>query len=183
MVTRLDRRITAADLDDLPHEWDTLYELIGGILFVSRKPSLHHQRIVTRMVIALAPPVKKRGGEVFAEPGVVWEDRGLDNVAPDVAIVLGPRPRVGKLRTCPEICIEVLSPGRENRDRDLIAKRDLYWRRGAKESWIVDPESKTLLRLTRDKTDWREEGFSGATRVKTPVLKGWRGLSLGDLFE
>jgi hypothetical protein len=35
LVTRLDRRLRACDLDDLPHEWDTRHELIAGGLHIS----------------------------------------------------------------------------------------------------------------------------------------------------
>jgi len=37
--THLDRRLVGRDLDDLPHEWDTRYELIHGVLYMSRRPS------------------------------------------------------------------------------------------------------------------------------------------------
>ena len=125
-LTRLDRRLTAADLDGLPHEWDTRYELIRGVLFMSSKPSLEHQMILTRLMLAVGPAVLAQGGIVVQEPGVVWEEEGEDNVAPDLAIVFGPRPpKRSKLRRCPDICVEVLSPGAENRRRDLKAKREL----------------------------------------------------------
>jgi hypothetical protein len=68
------------------------------------------------------------------ERGGPREDDGEDNVSPDLAVLIGKTaPSDGKLRVCPEIVIEVLSPGEENRRRDLEAKRDLYWRRGAAE--------------------------------------------------
>jgi Uma2 family endonuclease len=110
MTTRLDRRVTAADLDALPHEWDTLYELIGGVLFTSRRPPLDHQVIVTRLVVSLAPVVIAREGVVVAEPGIVWQLDGEDNVAPDAAVILGELPPAGeKLRRCPDIVVEVVS--------------------------------------------------------------------------
>src|SRR5687767_5509797 len=73
METRLDRHLTAADLDGLPHEWDTRYELIGGVLHMSTKPSQRHQRIIATFVMELGPVVRARGGDVVPEPGVVWE--------------------------------------------------------------------------------------------------------------
>lgn len=183
METRMDRHLTARDLDDLPHEWDTLYELIGGVLFVSRKPSYQHQRIVTSLLLALGPTVRALGGDVVAEPGLVWDEDGDDNVSPDIAVLLGARPPKGaKLRTCPEIVIEVLSPGAENRKRDLEAKRDLYWRQGAKEYWILDPEANLLIQLTRGSVQWKEERLSASDLVRTPLLSAWPGVTVEELL-
>ena len=182
-VTRLDRRLTARDLDSLPHEWDTLYELIGGVLFMSTKPSPHHQAVIANLVHALLSAVRQMGGVVLPESGLVWDDDGEDNVAPDLAIVLPPVPRKDdKLRRTPEICVEVLSPGKENRKRDLEAKRALYWRRGAKEYWVVDPENDCLLRLTRGARKWREERLLPSDTLKSPLIEGWAGVKVSELL-
>src|SRR2546426_2618519 len=81
-ATVLDRRLRACDLDGLPHEWDTRYELVGGVLFKSRRPSSRHQETIARVVVALYPPVSALGGKVLPEPGVLWEEEGEDNVGP-----------------------------------------------------------------------------------------------------
>lgn len=183
MVTRLHRHITAGDLDDLPHEWDTRYELIGGVLYMSRRPSFDHQRILKRLLVTLATAVERAGGEVVPEPGVVWEDEGEDNVSPDLAIVFGKMPAKGsKLRRCPEVCVEVLSSGDENRKRDLEVKRDLYFRRGAREYWIVDPDTSSILRLTRGKRAWLKRPLGPDDYLQTPLLPDWKGLRVRDLF-
>jgi Uma2 family endonuclease len=133
-VTPLDRRLVARDLDELPHERDTRYEWIRGVLYMSRLPSYDHQRLIARLTIGLGSAVLEAGGDVVRERGLVWDEEGDDNVSPDVAILLEvPRPPRGeKLRHCPDIVIEVLSGGPESRRRDLDAKRELYWRRGAR---------------------------------------------------
>ena len=92
-VTRLARRLRARDLDDLPHEWDTPYELIAGVLYMSRRPSFEHQVFLARLVIRVDPAVVQAGGHIVQEPGLVWDDEGNDNVSPDLAILLRvPRP-------------------------------------------------------------------------------------------
>lgn len=182
MVTRLHRRLRARDLDDLPHEWDTLYELIGGVLYWSRRPSRRHQRIIATIVMEIGPAVRAAGGDVLPEPGVVWEEDGDDNVSPDVAVVLSAQPQGAKLGVCPEIVIEVLSPGDENRERDLGAKRELYWRRGAKEYWVLDPEARCLIRMVRGAAGWIEERLLESERVSTPLLPGWPGVGVAVLL-
>ena len=183
-ATRLDRRLRARDLDDLPHEWDTRYELIGGVLHMSRRPSFEHQAFLSRLTILIGPAVHEARGQVVQEPGLVWDDDGEDNVVPDLAVLLRVPPprRREKLRTCPDIVVEVLSEGEINRTRDLVDKRDLYLRRGALECWIVDLTAKTLLRLTRAADTWHEQRLAAADRLSTPLLPRWEGALLADLF-
>ena len=75
-----------------------------------------------------------------------------------------------------------MSPGTENRKRDLEAKRDLYWRQGAKEYWILDPEAEILLRLTRGSAQWNEERLAASDLVRTPLLPGWKGVTVGEIL-
>ena len=183
-ATRLDRRLRARDLDDLPHEWDTRYELIGGVLHMSKRPSFEHQDFLGRLLAAIAPAVFAVRGHVVPEPGLVWDDEGEDNVVPDLAILLSvpPPPRREKLRTCPDIVVEVLSEGEIARTRDLVDKRELYLRQGALEYWIVDLSTRTLLRLARTADAWQEQLLGGSDRLSTPLLPRWEGVLLGDLF-
>lgn len=184
-ATRLDRRLRARDLDDLPHEWDTRYELIGGVLHMSKRPSFEHQAFLGRLLIRIGPAVIEARGQVVQEPGLVWDDEGEDNVVPDLAILLSvpPPPRRQKLRTCPDIVVEVLSEGEINRTRDLVDKRDLYFHRGALEYWIVDLATRTVLRLTRETDAWQEQGLAASDPLSTPLLPGWGGVLLADLFD
>ena len=184
-ATVLGRKLRACDLDDLPHEWDTRYELVGGVLFVSRRPSVEHQETIANLVWALLAPVKALGGKVLPEPGVLWEEDGDDNVSPDVVVMLPDRLAIvqaKKIRGAPHLVVEVLSPGPEAARRDLEAKRGLYWRRGVDEYWIVDPEARTLRRMTRGAADWDEERLSEDAVVCTPLLPAWPGVAVAELL-
>lgn len=184
-TTRLDRRLRARDLDDLPHEWDTRYELIAGVLHMSTRPSFEHQAFLGRLLVVLGPAVFEAQGQIVQEPGLVWDDDGDDNVVPDLAVLLRvpPPPRREKLRTCPDIVVEVLSEGEINRARDLVDKRELYLRRGAVEYWIVDLEARTILRLVRSDDAWQEQRLAVSDRLSTPLLPRWEGALLVDLFD
>lgn len=185
VATRLDRRLQARDLDALPHEWDTRYELIRGVLHMSRRPSFEHQAFLARLLLCVGPSVLEAGGHVAQEPGLVWEDEGEDNVAPDLAVLLRvpPPPRGEKLRTCPEIVVEVISEGEAGRRRDLMDKRDLYLRRGALEYWIADLAARALIRLIRSGAAWREERLGPTDHLSTPLLPRWDGVVLSDLLD
>ena len=115
----------------------------------------------------------------------MWEDDGEDNVSPDLAILLRvpPPPRGGKLRTCPDVVLEIVSEGGVNWRRDFVEKRDLYLRRGALEYWIVELPARELLRLIRAGDAWREERLAPSDRLSTELLPRWSGVILGDLFD
>jgi len=49
-----------------------------------------------------------------------------------------------KLTGAPELIIEVMSAGTENRQRDLVVKRQLYGKYGVKEYWVIDPENRLV---------------------------------------
>jgi Uma2 family endonuclease len=47
----------------------------------------------------------------------------------------------------PRVVVEVVSPGKQNRDRDLVAKRQQYGDRGIPEYWLIDPEHRCITVL------------------------------------
>ncbi len=54
----------------------------------------------------------------------------------------------------PRLVVEVLSPGKKNRERDLIRKRAQYAARCIPEYWLVDPEAETVLVLVWEDGDY-----------------------------
>lgn len=132
-------RWKTADLDRLPDDPFLQYEIIDGELFVSRRPHLHHARIISNLVVNLYAVVRACGGEILPEPGIVWGTEIEDNVIPDLAIVLADRLHLATgpaLSGTPNIAIEIVSES--TRTVDYVQKRYLYERTGAQEYWIVD---------------------------------------------
>ncbi|HZH03017.1 MAG TPA: Uma2 family endonuclease, partial [Myxococcaceae bacterium] len=87
-----------------------------------------------------------------------------------------------KLRSCPDLVVEILSRD-EGRRRDLEIKRRLYWRKGAREYWVVDSEQRTLLQLTRGPTEWVEQTLTDSDIVRSSLLPRWEGVALSSLFS
>lgn len=141
-------RWTTQDIELLPrNEWTT-YEIIDGELFVSRAPHRRHQQVALEICSALNAWSKQTGlGEVVIAPGIILSD--ADNVIPDAAWVTKERMAViedeaGHFKGMPELLIEVLSPGSDNIRRDREAKLKFYSVQGAQEYWIADRFSKRL---------------------------------------
>jgi Uma2 family endonuclease len=154
------------------------------VLFISRRPSNQHQEAITWFIVALYPPVSAAGGKVLPEAGLVWEEEGEDNVAPDVVVVLPDRIGIVQKRLvgAPNLVVEVLGSGHEARRRDLEAKRELYFRRGVLEYWALDLDRRVLIRMTRGESGWLTEELAAEDTVRTLLLPAWQGVAVGGLL-
>src|SRR5262249_13814755 len=148
-ATVLDRRLRACDPGGLPPEGGTRYERGGGGVFRARRPSNQPPEAIARVGGALYPSPRNVGGRGLPGPGLLWEEEGEDNVAPDVVLILRDRLSIvqKKLRGTPNLVVEVLSSGSEARRRDLEDKRNLYFRRGVAEYWALDLDRRVLTRM------------------------------------
>lgn len=147
MATRIEPLLTVADLDACPDD-NNRYELIEGELFVSRAPGIPHQRVLHNIQMELGSYLKKNPmGILVPGTGATFSD--YDAVIPDLVFVRGDRwadvTSGQKITSAPDIVVEILSPGPENRRRDLSVKRQLYAKYGVKEYWIVDSENQSVL--------------------------------------
>ena len=149
--------LTVAYLETLPDD-NNRYELIAGELFVSRAPGLPHQLVLQRLQVALVTFLEANPiGIVAPGAGAVFSE--YDSVIPDLVFVRNERWEkiVANERfvAAPDLVIEVVSRGKENRDRDFKAKRQLYGRSGVAEYWIVDRESRSvsIFRLCEQRLD------------------------------
>ena len=132
--------LTVAYLETLPDD-NNRYELIAGELFVSCAPGLPHQLALQRLQVALAKYLEVNPiGIVAPGAGAVFSD--YDSVIPDLVFVLNERWEKivanDRFVAAPNLVIEVVSPGKENRNRNFRAKRQLYEKYGVEEYWIVD---------------------------------------------
>jgi Uma2 family endonuclease len=86
-------------------------------------------------------------GIIVPGPGMILSD--YDAVIPDICFVRNERwdevVTGEKFTRAVDLVIEIISPGKENRNRDLTVKRQLYAKYGVKEYWIVDSENLSVL--------------------------------------
>ena len=175
MSTRVEPLITVADLDAMPED-DNRYEVIEGELFLSRAPSLTHQRICVNLVVMFRTYLDKHPiGEVLTTPGVIFSQ--ISGVIPDVLFMSNERRALiatgDRISGPPELVIEVLSPGPENTRRDRVVKRQLYGKYGVVEYWVVDPESQSVEVYILDGETLRESATYGVTdEIHSSLLQG-----------
>lgn len=180
-------RLTVADLAAIPQPVDdTRYELIDGELYVSTQPSWGHQYTTNGFAGELRSWDRQVGlGVTVPAPGVLFAED--DAVAPDVVWVRRDRlARIlgadGKLHAAPDLIVEVLSPGRRNRERDLEIKLDLYSRRGVEEYWIADWMDRSVQVYRREDARLRLAAtLRSADRLTSQLLPGFE-VIVGELF-
>jgi Uma2 family endonuclease len=134
---------------------DKRYELVNGELIEMPSESDLNNLIAMYLIAALLKiiPIRlmRRGTEI-----VVSGSRTTTRI-PDLlvlteelitALAETPRSIITPDLPPPALVVEVVSPGKENQDRDYRYKRSEYAARGIGEYWIVDPQQSQVVVLT-----------------------------------
>jgi len=171
---------TPDDVWALPDDGNR-YECIDGVLLVSPSPRLTHQRVLGRLLLAVAPYVSaQRVGEALMSPADIQLNAG-NLVQPDLFVI--PPLAIGRAASAWTdiqellLAVEVLSPSTARYDRTL--KRRYYQRSMVGEYWIVDATSHLVERWLPDDerpeilTDllvWLPAGASTPLEIDLPQL-------------
>ena len=173
------RRIpfTYEDYKSLPESMEKRYELMDGDLFMVPAPTTRHQRVSQNIEYILVGYARRtQRGQVLDSPVDVVLGKGSEReiVQPDILFIAAERAAIitrAEVAGCPDLVIEVLSPGTEERDNNY--KKTLYARYGAEEYWIVDPEGNTLQRYVRGADGFAAPIFITAVETfSSPLLPG-----------
>jgi Uma2 family endonuclease len=157
------------------------YETVRGELLVTPAPTVWHQEIVRRVVVALSAYTARTGiGHVFHSPAdISWTPDTL--VQPDLFVADLAEARTldwSRIRHL-LLAVEVLSPSSVRADR--FTKRRLYQEVGVPVYWLIDSEARqievwtptdTLPAVAHEQVEWSPEGAA------TPFV-----LDLRELFQ
>jgi Uma2 family endonuclease len=182
-MSSIEHLITVADLEKYPDDDGNRYELIDGEIYVSTAPGIPHQLVLLNLTTALANYLTTHPiGRIVPGAGAVFSN--FDAVIPDLVFVSNERWSAivanNRFNAAPDIVIEVLSPGSENRRRDLVAKRRLYQKYGVQEYWVVDLENQAVFMYSYTKPDEVTLDSSGV--LKSELLPGFD-IAVENLFK
>lgn len=178
MASKIGPLLTVADLDAFPEDDGNRYELIEGELYVSCAPGIPHQRVLQNLQLEFGLYLRAHPiGIVVPGAGAIFSD--YDAVIPDLAFVRHERwdeVVTGEKFTGPlDIVIEIVSPGSENRRRDLSVKRKLYAKYGVAEYWIVDSQNQSIMVLRLLQQSLEEIAtLTGDDELSSPILPGFQ---------
>ncbi len=177
---------TYDDYRTLPEDMSRRYELLHGDLYMVPAPTTQHQRISRRLLHILDQHINSKGlGEVFYSPVDVILGQGdaREVAQPDIVFIAAARHDIIKLHGiegAPDLAVEILSPGTEERDRGYKLK--MYARYGVREYWIVDPEAQTVEVYLSRLDDVAPAVRHGATDILTSALFPELNIPLQEIF-
>ena len=169
--------------DYLALDTGLLVEYSDGFIRVLPMPSLLHQLIVKFLFRLLDDFVNRNSlGEVLLAPLPVLLTAGKYR-EPDI-VFLRPE-RIKSLKGQPagaDLVLEVVSGGKESRERDYVEKRREYAEAGIAEYWIVDPQERKVTVLILEGQSYREHGVFLVGEAATSVsLPGFQ-VAVKDVF-
>lgn len=129
-------------------------ELVDGELVVMSDPPLAHQDVVVSLIVALRTWCRAAPGRGRATINI---DTRLDDhnvLQPDAQWFAHGRTLNDPTRRpqpLGDIVVEVRSPSTWH--RDVGRKRTLYEQHGARELWLIDPTTQTVIILSRSSSD------------------------------
>ena len=130
--------------------WEGDWELWDGIpVSMSPSPGFFHQATGTRLTAKLVNLLDQSScpADCAAIYEIDWHVDDATVVRPDLMIICE-KPSGQWIEKRPELTVEILSPS--TRQKDLVAKRELYAANGVPFYLILDPEDKSALLLSLD---------------------------------
>src|SRR5262249_30833354 len=120
--------LLSRNLEAMPDD-NNRYEVIDGELFMSKSPGVPHQAVSMNLTCMFLKFLEQYPmGSLLATPGVIFSD--IDAVIPDLVFIRRERMNEvisgDRIVAAPDLIVEILSPGSDNRRRDRVAKRQLY---------------------------------------------------------
>lgn len=178
MRTTASHKMTLEEYLNYENETDTRHELVNGELVVVPPESDLNQRIVSQLFACFLqqgiPPYRLRIGAEIVVMGSRATTRLPDLMAlsEELATALEGASRSTVMMDMPPplLVVEVVSPGKENIDRDYRYKRSEYAARGIGEYWIVDPIERRVTVLEWVEGFYEEQVFQGNERIVSPML-------------
>lgn len=157
---------------------DTLYELVNGELVVMPPESELNRRIAAFLFACFLqqeiPPYRLTMKTELVVSGSRATTRlpDLMVLSEELATELEGASRSTVMMDMPPplLVVEVVSPGKENADRDYRYKRSEYAARGIAEYWIVDPMQGRVTVLEWVEGLYEEWVFQGNERIISPML-------------
>jgi Uma2 family endonuclease len=169
------------------------YELIDGALVQLPPESRLNSTIAVRILLALMAA----GISVeLIHPGKceiqvpVLQPKDSANRYPDLVVLRPEHLELTQRRLTitlemppPRLIVEVVSPGKTNRDRDYLHKRAQYAAIGVPEFWLVDPVAQTVMVLTLEGEAYREVGIFSEDEPIPSVEFAALELTVGQIVE
>jgi Uma2 family endonuclease len=178
MMTIASQKMTLEEYLNYDDGTDTRYELVNGELVVMPPESELNRRIAMFLLVCFSqqgiPPYRLTMKTELVVSGSRATTRlpDLMVLSEELATALKGASRSTVMMDMPPplLVVEVVSPGKENVDRDYRYKRSEYAARGIAEYWIVDPIEGRVTVLEWVEGLYEERVFQGNERIVSLML-------------
>ena len=180
-------RFVYEDYKSLPESMTKRYELLDGEMLMVPAPTTTHQIISRNIEFLLHSFVRlnQLGTVLYAPVDVVFgAGNAREIVQPDVLYISRERGGIlfnDEIRGAPDLLVEVLSPGTEERDRTY--KKHLYGRYGVREYWIADPDNAAIEVYVSAATDFEHPTIYHANDTLRSALFAGLDIDLQEVFD
>ena len=172
-MTTTRRKLTFEEYLEYDDGTDNRYELVDGELVEVPPESEPNNWFAMSLCYKFVEFINPRLVRLNCEIQVpVLQPKDAQNRFPDLIVLREEHLRLtGKRFTItlkmppPQLIVEVVSPGRANRERDYDRKREQYQAVGIPEYWIVDPEQQTITVLYLEQAGYSEQVFRGSEGI------------------
>lgn len=154
------------------------YELVSGKLVEMPPESPHNAEIAIKLLLVFAQFISPRLLRCKDTEIVVSGTRATvrlpdlmvltENLADD--LYSNKRSTINIDMLPPALVVEVVSPGKANRDRDYRFKRSEYAARGIAEYWIVDPQENKVTVLLLDNGLYQENVYQDNDSIDSQLF-------------
>lgn len=190
MTVSTSTRMTLAEYFNYDDDTDVRYELVNGELAAMPPESTLNDRIASLLFAYFlqqdVPFYRLSMGTEIVTSGNRATTRFPDLLVltEELATALdgATRSTITLDMPSPQLVVEVVSPGAENRDRDYRYKRSEYAARGIAEYWIVDPHQQKVTILEWVAGLYEERVFADEAVLLSPTF-GELTLSAGQLLR
>lgn len=134
------KKCSLDDFNNLVTKDEIKYELIDGIVLMSPRPNIKHQKVMSNLHFGLKTYLKGKQCEAFTEIELQFKD---NVIIPDISVICNlENTNIQRYKKSPEIVIEIISPS--SRYTDTFTKLYKYELMGVKEYWIANPETNSI---------------------------------------
>ena len=138
------KRLTVHEYELMPTNGNVL-QLIDGDFIMTPAPLLKHQEVSRNIQEYFLDYLKKYPVGKILDAPVDYHIDKYNVVQPDLAYIAKDRYSIlfeKGIKDAPDLIVEILSPHTQKMDRE--AKKELYWKVGVKEYWIVDIDHESI---------------------------------------
>jgi Uma2 family endonuclease len=156
---------------------DTRYELVDGVLVEMPLESDETIDIARTLLLALIKHVPAErvvwGTEIEVagrKASCRLPDLLVHTEESKAALAGKGRATLSRDMPPPALALEIVSPGKANRDRDYRYKHTEYAARGIAEYWIVDPQVQKVTVCQWVEGQYEDEVYAGSERIQSEIV-------------